>query len=242
MTSDNNGASGEKRCDLLRTGVAGPLLGTAAAAGAAPRSGQPGNPVAGAATAGGGSRIDPARVQLLFVDLQTALVARSTTAPPAVIAQAAGVLAKVGKILRLPMTFSVVMEGKARPTAIPELVPFSTPANTLLRGPAGALTDLTTANALAGHQRPILFIAGFTAEVAVLHAVLDAIAACYTVHYVVDCIGSQSARTEAACFREMEQAGAVSGSVLSLTTRMTPDFSSPPGSETFAALQPLLQP
>jgi len=38
----------------------------------------------------------------------------------------------------------------------------------------------------------------------------------------------------------MERAGAVPTSVLSLTTRLATDFFHSPGSETFAALNPLL--
>nr|WP_285016868.1 isochorismatase family protein [Novosphingobium sp. fls2-241-R2A-195] len=89
--------------------------------------------------------------------------------------------------------------------------------------------------------RKTLVISGYAAEVVVLQAVLDAVAAGYTVHYVVDAIGSKSARTEEAAFREMEEAGAIPTSVLSLTTRLTPDFFHSPGSETFAALQTLLR-
>jgi hypothetical protein len=39
----------------------------------------------------------------------------------------------------------------------------------------------------------------------------------------------------------MGRAGAVPTSVLSLTTRLAPDFFHSPGSETSAALEPLLQ-
>ncbi|WP_076073044.1 isochorismatase family protein [Sphingomonas montana] len=180
-------------------------------------------------------------MQVLFVDLQTSLVAQSKTTPPQTIGTATGVLAKVAQILKLPTLFSVVLEGENPPKLIAPLLPYSNPANTFLRNPAGALMDPATVQAVARSGRRTLVIAGYVAEVAILHAALDAIAAGYTVYYVVDCIGSPSPRTESAAFRELELAGAVPTSVLSLTTRLAPDFSQPPGSETFAALSPILK-
>jgi hypothetical protein len=232
--------SGPGRRELMQTGVAGSLLGVKAAAGGEPASAQAGTP-----TAAGGAkhqaRIDPAAVQVLFVDLQASLVAQSKTTLPGTIETASGVLAKVAHILKLPNLFSVVLEGGKPPKLIASLLPYSKPANTILRKPAGALMDPATVQAVARSGRRTLVIAGYAAEVAVLHAALDAIAAGYTVYYVVDCIGSASPRTEAAAFRELELAGAIPTSVLSLTTRLAPDFTSPPGSETFAALDPIVK-
>jgi len=233
-------SSGLGRRELMRTGMVGSILGVMAAAGAAPATAQ----TTASTTSKGAPRsaqIDPATVQVLFVDLQTSLVAQSKTTPPATIGTAAGVLAKVAQILKMPTLFSVVLENGKPPKLIPPLVPYSSRANTILRKPAGALMDPATAQALAKSGRRVLVIAGYAAEVAVLHAALDAIAAGYTVYFIVDGIGSPSPRTEAATFRELELAGAIPTSVLSLTTRLAPDFSSPPGSETFAALDPILK-
>ena len=232
-------ADAPARRDLLR-GAVGALIGSVSVAGAASAPGQ----IASNDTIRGDRRralIDPGTAQVLFVDLQASLVAQSRTATPKAIETAAGVLAQVAQILKLPSLFSVVPEGSKPPRLIARLSPYSTPANTLLRKPAGALMDAPTERALARTRRSTLFIAGYAAEVAVLHAALDAIAAGYTVYYVVDCIGSSSPRTEAATFRELDLAGATPTSVLSLTTRLAPDFSSSPGSETFAALAPILK-
>ena len=156
-------------------------------------------------------------------------------------AQSAGVLAKVATLLGLPALFSVGARRRRSAELIPELVPYSKPANTILRTLADPFMDKATAAALAAANRKTLVIAGFSAEGAVLQSVLDGIEFGYIVEYVVDAVGGHSDRTEAAAFRHMERAGAIPTSVLSLTTRLAPDFFHPPGSETFAALKPLLQ-
>lgn len=181
-------------------------------------------------------------MQVLFADLQVSLVATCKTIEPAALARSAAVLAKVATVLDLPMLFSVVPEAGGPPRLIPELQAYATPSNTILRKLTGPFMDAATADALAATGRKTLIVAGFASEVMVLQTVLDAVKASYSVEYVADAVGSQSERTEAAAFRHMELAGAVPTSVLSLTTRMAPDFFHPPGSDAFAALQPLLHP
>lgn len=187
-----------------------------------------------------GSLIEPGSVQLLFADLQSPLVAGSRTQPPDRLERAAAVLAEVGTVLSLPMLFSVVMEGSSPPHLLPELKTCSRKENTLLRIPVAPFHDPATVAAIAGHRRRILVIAGFAAEVVVLQAALDALAAGYEVYFVTDAIGSQFERTEAAAFREMEMAGAKPTSVLGFATRMVPDFVGTPGKQVFAALKPVL--
>lgn len=63
-------------------------------------------------------------VQFLFADLQVLLVAGSKTISPQSLAKSAGVLAKVGSVLNIPMLFSVVPENGGPPQLLPELVAF----------------------------------------------------------------------------------------------------------------------
>ena len=51
--------------------------------------------------------------------------------------------------------------------------------------------------------------------------------------------GGLSARTEDAALRQIEAAGGVTTSVISLVTAMAPDFAREPDRNTFAALQAL---
>lgn len=189
---------------------------------------------------GMGAMLDYQDVQVLFSDLQTSLVAGSRTTTPANIGRAAAALAKVAEVLKLPTVFSVVPERRGEPELIPELKPFATPTNTLKRSLAGSLMDKVTVDAIASNGRKTLIVAGYAAEVVVLQTVLDALNSGYNVQFVVDAIGGLSERTEAAALRQMELAGAIPTSVVSITSRMTPDFFHSPGSETFAAIMPLL--
>lgn len=179
-------------------------------------------------------------VQVLFADLQTSRITDSSTVSAAALGRSSAALAKVANILRLPMLFSVVPERSGDPVLIPALQPFATAANTLERKLAGPFMDRPTAAKLAANGRKTLIVAGFAAEVVVLQAVLDAVKEGYEVQYVADAIGGLSARTEASALRQAELAGAVPTSVVSLVARLTPDFFHSPGSETFAAIGPLL--
>lgn len=187
-----------------------------------------------------GSRLDPHSMQILFADLQIPLVSGSKTTPPADLTKSAAVLAKIARILAIPIHFSVVPEGNNPPHLLDELRPYSTTGNTILRTPVSPFHHAPTVAALSATARRTLVIAGYAAEAVVLQSALDALAAGYQVLYVVDAVGSQSARTEGAAFRDIEAAGAVPTSVLSLATRLVNDFITSPGKEVFAALQPLL--
>ena len=64
-------------------------------------------------------RIDPAGVQLLFVDLQAFLMSFSATESPDMIGKAAGALARTATALGMPITFSLVPRADASPQCQP---------------------------------------------------------------------------------------------------------------------------
>jgi hypothetical protein len=65
--------------------------------------------------------LDPATVQILFADLQPAIVARSKTNRPQGLTCAASVLAQCARLLGLPVHHSVVPEGGEAPEVLPDL-------------------------------------------------------------------------------------------------------------------------
>lgn len=177
-------------------------------------------------------RIDPAGAQLLFVDLQTFLTAASATETPDVLSRTAAALAGAATRLRMPLTFSLVPDKNvASPQPVPALQKFATTANVFARQSASAFLDPSVDAALSGHNRATLVIAGFSAEVAILHSGLDAIEAGYQVYGVVDAIGGHSHRTEQAALNQLERAGAKLTSAISLLSSFAPDFSKAPGSD-----------
>lgn len=183
--------------------------------------------------------LDPATVQVLFADLQPQIVARSKTNGPDSLSRAAGVLARAARLLRLPMHFSVVLDGGQSPELIPDLARVAEGAPQRLRVSASPFLDESTRAAIAGAGRRNLVIAGFATEAVVLQSAHDALAAGYAVYVPVDACGGMSPRTEDATFRQIEAAGGVSTSVVSLVTAMAPDFSRDPGRQAIELLQPL---
>jgi nicotinamidase-related amidase len=183
--------------------------------------------------------LDPATVQILFADLQPPIVARSKTNPPQGLTCAAFVLAQCARLLGLPMHHSVVPEGGAAPEVLPDLAKETEGAPQFARMTVDPLIDPQTRAAIDAVKRPVLVIAGFATEAVVLHAALSALESGYQVQVPVDACGGMSARTEDAALRQIEAAGGVTTSVVSLVTAMAPDFAREPGRTIFAALQAL---
>ena len=184
--------------------------------------------------------LDPATVQILFADLQPPIVARSKTNPPQSLSCAASVLARCARLLGLPVHHSVVPEGgKAAPEVLPDLARETESAPQFARMTADPFLDPQTREAIDAVKRPVLVIAGFATEAVVLHAALSALESDYRVQVPVDACGGMSPRTEDAALRQIEAAGGVTTSVVSLVTAMAPDFAREPGRNTFAAQQAL---
>jgi hypothetical protein len=182
--------------------------------------------------------LDPATVQILFADLQPPIVARSKTNPPQSLSCAASVLAQCARLLGLPVHHSVVPEGGKAPEVLPDLAKETEGAPQFARVTVDPFLDPQTREAINAVKRPVLVIAGFATEAVVLHAALSALESDYRVQ-VPDACGGISARTEDAALRQIEAAGGVTTSVVSLVTAMAPDFAREPGRNTFVALQAL---
>ncbi|MFC0267809.1 isochorismatase family protein [Kushneria aurantia] len=195
---------------------------------------------AGPGSRAAGAAIKPAQVQVVFADLQPALVGNSVTLAPEAMTRSAVGLAEIASLLDMPMWFSVAAQAGMDPTMVEALAPWSRDGNILHRVTPGALQDAPTREALAGAERPVLVVCGFAAEVVVLQSVLDALAAGYRVYHAVDAIGGLSARSEQAAFREMEAAGATPTSVVSLAARLAPDFSRAPGTDVLAVMMSVM--
>jgi hypothetical protein len=60
--------------------------------------------------------VKPEDVQILFADLQPAIVARSKTTSPEALAASFGCSPRLPQILHLPITFSVVPESGRAPS------------------------------------------------------------------------------------------------------------------------------
>jgi hypothetical protein len=183
--------------------------------------------------------LDPATVQILFADLQPPIVARSMTNPPESLSCAASVLARCARLLDLPVHHSVVPAGGKAPEVLPDLAKETDGAPQFARMTADPFLDPQTREAIDAVKRPVLVIAGCATEAVVLRAALSALESDYQVQVPVDACGGLSARTEDAALRQIEAAGGVTTSVVTLLTALAPDFSTDLGGKAFGILQSL---
>lgn len=176
--------------------------------------------------------------QLLLCDLQLQIVARSKTIEPDALGKSAGVLLEIARLFSLPTTLSVVPEGDKAPELISELRGNGF-AQEKLRASASPFFDDATKNLLAQSKRKVLVLGGFATEAVVLHAVLDARAEGYEVLVPVDVCGGMSERTEQAALGQIIAAGAITTSVVSIATKLAPDFTTDRGKDLFNIVQRL---
>ncbi|MDT7813307.1 MAG: hypothetical protein QOJ42_3223, partial [Acidobacteriaceae bacterium] len=132
---------------------------------------------------------------------------------------------------------SVVPDGNNPPQVIAELSGIGGFAPEMLRATASLFGDAATTQAIARSGRKVLIVAGFMMEAVVLNTVLDGLALGYEVLVAVDACGSPYARTEQAVLRQMESAGAIITSVVSIGTKLSPDFSTDLGKQMFEIVQ-----
>ena len=184
------------------------------------------------------NQLSPHSAQLLLCDLQPQIVARSKTIAPSALGKSAGVLLEIARLFSLPTTLSVMPEGNEAPELISELRG-SGFAQEKARASASPFLDETTKNLLAQSQRKVLIIGGIATEVVVLHAVLDARAQGYDVLVPVDVCGGMSERTEQAALRQITGAGAITTSVVSIATKLAPDFTTDLGKNLFHIVERL---
>ena len=166
---------------------------------------------------------------VLFCDLQKEIVKHSGTATPKGIASSAGALFQLAQLFSVPAVISVAPEGKKAPEVIAELSEPHGYAPQIMRTTASLFGDETTVQTIQRSGRKVLIVAGFMMEAVILATVLDARAQGYEVVVAIDACGSSSQRTEHAVTRQMESAGAVFTSVVSIGVRLSPDFSTQAG-------------
>jgi len=144
----------------------------------------------------------------------------------------------IARLFSLPTTLSVVPEGDKAPELIFELRG-SAFAQEKLRASASPLFDEATKDLLAQSRRKVLIVGGIATEAVVLHAAIDARAQGYEVLVPVDVCGGMSERTEQAALRQITAAGAITTSVVSIATKLAPDFTTDRGKELFKIVQRL---
>ncbi len=172
--------------------------------------------------------IDPRDTLVLFADLQAGIVELGRTQPIAQLKKSVQGLAKLAKILQLPIIVSGVAGEDGSPAKmIPEIgegygkyeIHHRTTANSLLND--GILA------AIRGSGRKTLLISGVATELAVQLPAVTAVEHGLRAFVVLDACGGTSERTEQAALARIAHAGASTVSVLSLAGELAGDFRTP---------------
>lgn len=173
--------------------------------------------------------IDRDDVVFIFVDLQEGLIRKSKTMEPEALSSNAAGLAQVAYTISAPTLFFTVPQEAKEGEPLPKLQGYANESNTFYRVIADPFLVNSITSALDSLARKTLIICGYSAEVGVLLTALGGLRQGYSVFIPVDCVGSQSLRTETAVLKQAEKTGAVITSLATLAAQLAPDFSKEPG-------------
>ena len=168
-------------------------------------------------------------VVFIFVDLQEGLIRKSKTMEPNALSSNTAGLAQVAHAISAPALFFTVPQEAKEGEPLPKLQGYANESNTFYRVIADPFLVNSITSALDSLARKTLIICGYSAEVGVLLTALGGLRQGYSVFIPVDCVGSQSLRTETAVLKQAEKTGAVITSLATLAAQLAPDFSKAPG-------------
>ncbi len=171
---------------------------------------------------------------LLLIDHQVGTMQLIKTMPLEVAKKNTVGLAKMAKILRMPVVLTSGTENKFQGPLIPELnevLPEAFAARIKRGGFVNSWEDQAFRAAVEKTQRRNLIMAGVTTDVCLYSPAISAREAGYQVQAVIDASGSPFKLSEELACRRMEQAGVVLTSTSTLLAEMARDWSRPEGAE-----------
>ncbi|HLG81780.1 MAG TPA: isochorismatase family protein [Bradyrhizobium sp.] len=174
---------------------------------------------------------------VLFLDLQEEIVKNSRTLSRERLDRAAGGLARLAALHRLPAFLSAVAPGGTFLTSVTDALPAAAPR---MRTETSAFADQDLAAAIAATGRRILIISGVVSEIVVQRTALDAAASGYVPLVAVDACGGIDTRTEDAAWRRITSAGGATTSAITFAAELAGDFTTETGGATLAIMYELL--
>jgi nicotinamidase-related amidase len=176
---------------------------------------------------------------LLLIDHQVGTLQLVKNIETDVIKQNAIALAKMAKILNIPVVLTSSQETNIQGALLSEfkeILPDAFAARIKRAGIVNAWNDPNFSAAVAATGKKNLIMAGVTTSVCLVYPVLSAIAAGYTVQAVMDASGSPSELAEAVSWRRMENAGAILTATDSVIAELAQDWSTSEGSQLIQVL------
>lgn len=176
---------------------------------------------------------------ILFADLQTDLVTVAQTHPEKKIRKSVLSLAKVAKLLDIPVIATVV-QVKSAPKLIDEIEEGYGAVEMMLRRGADSFDDEAIRSKLEALGRKTLLISGVATEVAVSLPALSGLRHGYRTFTVLDACGGISERSEQAALSRITSAGGSLTSVATLIGELAVDFSTATGQQMLKLLFELI--
>jgi len=171
------------------------------------------------------SRINADDTIILFADLQTGIVELSQTNPVDRLKKAVRALAKLAKLMDIPVLVSGVRGEDGNPSKmIPQIAEELGDLLTHHRTACDSFLNQEIVSAIKATGRKTLLISGVATELAVQLPALSASDQGYRVFVVLDACGGMSERTEQAALQRMAKAGATTVSVMTLAGELAGDF------------------
>jgi nicotinamidase-related amidase len=182
---------------------------------------------------------------LLLIDHQIGTMKLIKTIPLEVVKRNALALAKVAKILNLPVVLTSSLEEEFQGPLLPEfkeIVPEAFSARVKRVGIVNAWDDANFKAAVEKTQRRNLIMAGVTTDVCLVFPAIGAVRDGYQVQAVLDASGSPFELSEEMARRRMEREGVVLTATNTLIAELAQEWSSPAGRQLQKVMREVLPP
>lgn len=173
------------------------------------------------------SKIDPQDTIVLFADLQEGIAELSRTNPYDRLKKGVSALARIAKILSLPVIVTGVAGAEGPAKIMPEIAEALGEITVIHRTTADAMLNESIGAAIAATGRRTILISGVATELAVQLPAISAVDLGYRTFVVLDACGGVSERTEQAAISRIESSGGWLVSVITLAGELAGEFTSP---------------
>jgi len=182
---------------------------------------------------------------LLLIDHQVGTMGWAKSMPFAEMKRNALMLAKTGKILKLPVVLTSSMEEHAQGPLLAELetiLPDQFAARIKRLGIVNAMDDENFAKAVKATKRKKLIIAGVTNDVCTVYPALSLVRDGFEVQVVADAGASPTVMADDIALRRMEKGGVTLTTTNQLIAELAGSWATPEGSQLVQVLMEALQP
>jgi hypothetical protein len=184
--------------------------------------------------------MNPSTVQLLLIDVQPEMMGNCKTNSREGLVKAILGMARIAKLLDLPVTASLTCVGPGDAKLIPEIEDAFPKIKILGRTTINVFDDPAARKRIEGLGRHDVVVFGVVSEISVLLASFTAVAMGHEVHVPVDACGGYTQRTEDAAFRRIESFGAATASAGTLAAVLQPNLAAPSGPELVEILSQIM--